>query len=103
MSMIGYLRCMLRLRPATTNFLRPSPVTLHRDTRRRLRKIRRMVMTTPGSVRRLTPQEILGKLDSQFEKARESGDLSFFPSTVHKHTDIGVDVTSSLVLFFFAA
>lgn len=45
-------------------------------------------------VRRFTPQEIVAKLDSQFEKARGSGDLLFFPSTVHKHTDVGVDVRS---------
>jgi len=49
-----------------------------------------MAATEP--VKRFTPQEIVAKLDSQFEKARESGDLLFFPSTVHKHTDVGVDV-----------
>lgn len=49
-----------------------------------------MAATEP--VRRFTPQEIVAKLDSQFEKARGSGDLLFFPSTVHKHTDAGIDV-----------
>lgn len=49
-----------------------------------------MAATEP--VKRFTPQEVVAKLDSQFEKARESGDLFFFPSTVHKHTDAGIDV-----------
>lgn len=53
-------------------------------------------MASTEPVKRLTPQEILAKVDSQFEKARESGDLLFFPSTVYKHTDIGVDVRSLL-------
>lgn len=57
-----------------------------------------MDVTTTGPVKRFTPQEIVGKVDSQFEKARESGDLLFFPSTVHKHTDVGVDVSSTLPL-----
>ena len=52
-------------------------------------------MVTTEPVKRLTPQEIVGKLDSQFDKALESGDLSFFPSTVHEHTDTGVDVSFS--------
>jgi len=53
-------------------------------------------MSTTEPVNRFTPQEIIAKLDSQFEKARQSGDLLFFPSTVHKHTDVGVDVRFSL-------
>ena len=72
--------------------IRPIPVNVYRGTRRRFRK---SVMATTEPVKRLTPQEIVGKLDSQFEKALESGDLSFFPSTVHKHTDTGVDVSFS--------
>ena len=49
-------------------------------------------MATPEPIKRFTPQEIITKLDSQFEKARRSGDLLFFPSTVHKYTDAGIDV-----------
>lgn len=49
-------------------------------------------MATTEPVKRLTPQEVIAKLDPQFEKACESGDLLFFPSTVHKHTDAGIDV-----------
>ena len=52
-------------------------------------------MTTTEPTKRFTPEEMVGKLDSQFEKAHESGDLLFFPSTVHKHTDVGVDVSFS--------
>lgn len=57
-------------------------------------------MTAAEPVKRFTPQEIVAKLDSQFKKARESGDLLFFPSTVHKHTDVGVDVRFTLLLSF---
>lgn len=53
-----------------------------------------MAATEPAQ--RFTPQEIVGNLDSQFEKARESGDLSFFPSTVYKHTDVGVEFEITL-------
>ncbi|PCH43417.1 ATP adenylyltransferase [Wolfiporia cocos MD-104 SS10] len=38
-----------------------------------------------------TPAEIIVKLPEAFEKARESGDLLFFPSTVHKHRDSDVE------------
>ena len=55
-------------------------------------------MASTEPVKRFTPQEIVAKLDSKFEKARESGDLLFFPSTVHKHTDVGVDVCFPLPL-----
>ena len=51
-------------------------------------------MATTEPTKRFTPQEIVARLDSQFERARESGDLLFFPSTIHKHTDVGVDVRS---------
>lgn len=57
-----------------------------------------MAATEP--VQRFTPQEIITKLGSQFEKARESGDLLFFPSTVHKHTDAGIDVRFLLFVSF---
>ena len=73
---------------------KPIPATRRRDTRRGFGQ---RVMSTTEPVKRFTPQEVLAKLDSQFERARESGDLLFFPSTVHKHTDVGVDV--SFLLF----
>ena len=57
-----------------------------------------MAATEP--VQRFTSQEIIAKLGSQFEKARESGDLLFFPSTVHKHTDAGIDVRFLLFVSF---
>lgn len=36
--------------------------------------------------------EIISSLPARFDKARESGDLLFFPSTVHKHSEFGVEV-----------
>ncbi|KAL1941971.1 hypothetical protein VTO73DRAFT_6501 [Trametes versicolor] len=36
-------------------------------------------------------EAILAKLPEAFEKAQASGDLLFFPSTVHKHTENGVE------------
>ena len=35
---------------------------------------------------------IVAKLVENFDKARESGDLLFFPSTVHTHAENGVEV-----------
>jgi|ERR1700722_13107255 len=35
---------------------------------------------------------IISKLPSSFDKALSSGDLIFFPSTVHKHSENGVEV-----------
>lgn len=37
-------------------------------------------------------EAILAKLPEAFEKAQASGDLLFFPSTVHKHIENGVEV-----------
>ncbi|EPQ57184.1 hypothetical protein GLOTRDRAFT_115218 [Gloeophyllum trabeum ATCC 11539] len=34
-----------------------------------------------------TPEEIINRLQGKFEKAREEGDLLFFPSTVQKHQE----------------
>ena len=53
-------------------------------------------MATTEPPKRFTPQEIVTKLGPQFENARESGDLFFFPSTTHRHTDAGIDVRSLL-------
>jgi len=74
--------------------VRPTPVSLHRDTQRRLEQ---RVMAATEPVKRFTPQEIVAQLDSKFEKARESGDLLFFPSTANKHRDVGVDVRVLLI------
>ena len=42
--------------------------------------------------------EIVAKLSDSFEKARTSGDLLFFPSTLHTHAENGVEVRSACVL-----
>lgn len=39
-----------------------------------------------------TVKEIISKLPEAFDKALEQGDLLFFPSTVHKHTESNVEV-----------
>ncbi|KAG7098802.1 hypothetical protein E1B28_000707 [Marasmius oreades] len=39
----------------------------------------------------MLPQEIIAKLPSQYEKALASGDLFFFPSSVHHHYESGVE------------
>ncbi|TFK83200.1 HIT-like protein [Polyporus arcularius HHB13444] len=38
-----------------------------------------------------THKEILAKLPENFDKARESGDLLFFPSSVHTHAENGIE------------
>lgn len=47
-----------------------------------------------------TPEEIFSKLSDSFGKAQQSGDLLFFPSTIHKHAEYGVEVCKSSVKFF---
>ncbi|KAJ8514388.1 hypothetical protein ONZ45_g8050 [Pleurotus djamor] len=39
----------------------------------------------------LTPSDLVRLVPTQYEKARESGDLLFFPSTVEKHPELGVE------------
>ena len=39
-----------------------------------------------------TPSAIISALRPAFEKGKESGDLLFFPSQVHTHQDLGIDV-----------
>ena len=39
-----------------------------------------------------TQEEILAKLPEAFDKARASGDLLFFPSSVHTHKEHDVEV-----------
>lgn len=43
-----------------------------------------------------TPAEIIAQLPVGFERAREAGDVLFFPSTIHKHKEFGVEVCESL-------
>ena len=46
--------------------------------------------------------EIVAKLPEAFERARASGDLLFFPSTVHTHSEAGVDVSAPFRSFLVA-
>ena len=39
-----------------------------------------------------TPEQIIAKLPERFDKARDEGDLLFFPSTIQKHHEFGVEV-----------
>jgi len=39
----------------------------------------------------LTPTKIIAKIPESFDKAQEAGDLLFFPSTIHKHSEFDVD------------
>ena len=48
--------------------------------------------TATGRSGMSTHKEIVAKLVENFGKARESGDLLFFPSTVHTHAENGVEV-----------
>lgn len=41
-----------------------------------------------------SPAEIITRIPTQFAKAKQDGDLFFYPSTVHSHTEIGIDVRS---------
>ncbi|TFL01463.1 HIT-like domain-containing protein [Pterulicium gracile] len=38
-----------------------------------------------------SPAEIITRIPTQFAKAKQDGDLFFYPSTVHSHTEIGID------------
>ncbi|KAI0339771.1 hypothetical protein BDW22DRAFT_1335536 [Trametopsis cervina] len=38
-----------------------------------------------------TPAEIIAQLPAGFERAKEAGDVLFFPSTVHTHNEFGVE------------
>ena len=42
-----------------------------------------------------TQAEIIAQLPARFEKAKEEGDLFFFPSTTHKHEAYGTEVCKS--------
>jgi ATP adenylyltransferase len=39
-----------------------------------------------------TPPAIVSAIRPAFEKGKASGDLLFFPSEVHTHKDLGIDV-----------
>lgn len=41
--------------------------------------------------------EIIKRLPESFEHARAGGDLLFFPSSIHTHNEIGVDVSPSFI------
>ncbi len=43
--------------------------------------------------------ELVRQIPTSYEKAVTSGDLLFFPSTVHKHVDVDVEVSDSALLF----
>lgn len=40
----------------------------------------------------MSPADIISKIPSQYEKAKESGDLLFFPSIVVNHREPEIDV-----------
>ena len=40
----------------------------------------------------VTPPAIVSAIRPAFEKGKASGDLLFFPSEVHTHKDLGIDV-----------
>lgn len=46
------------------------------------------------------PSEVISKLPESFEKGLASGDLLFFPSTVYKHEDYGVQVQTTRSVVF---
>ena len=48
-----------------------------------------------------TPEQIVAKLPESFDKARESGDVLFFESTVQKHEEYGVEVSKSTSLSIY--
>lgn len=50
-----------------------------------------------------TPADVIAQLPAGFDKAKESGDLLFFPSTVHKHSEFGVEVSLSPLVVHPAA
>lgn len=43
--------------------------------------------------------ELVRQIPTSYEKAVTSGDLLFFPSTVHKHVDVDVEVSCSVPPF----
>ena len=53
------------------------------------------VEVSPGAPS--TPKEIISSLPECFDKAKESGELLFFPSTVHTHPENGVEVCLTLL------
>ena len=39
-----------------------------------------------------TPSAIISAIRAAFHKGKESGDLLFFPSQIHTHKDLSIDV-----------
>lgn len=48
--------------------------------------------STPYILSMSQHEVIINRLSEQFTKARDAGDLLFFPSTVHSHEEAGVEV-----------
>ena len=48
-----------------------------------------------------TAPAIVSAIRPAFEKGKASGDLLFFPSEVHTHSDLGIDVGKSTTLYFY--
>jgi ATP adenylyltransferase len=46
----------------------------------------------------MSAADIIAKIPSRYRKAKESGDLLFFPSTVDRHRETNIDVEVSLRL-----
>jgi hypothetical protein len=42
-----------------------------------------------------TPSAIISAIRPAFDKGKESGDLLFFPSQIHTHKDLAIDVGST--------
>lgn len=56
------------------------------------RRLISSVMASRKVMSASTPSAIISALRPAFEKGKESGDLLFFPSQVHTHQDLGIDV-----------
>ncbi|KAJ8077213.1 bifunctional AP-4-A phosphorylase/ADP sulfurylase [Marasmius tenuissimus] len=46
----------------------------------------------------MLPPEVIAKIPSQYEQALDAGDLFFFPSTVHTHSESGIEYEIRLCL-----
>lgn len=57
---------------------------------------KRETMTTSTQI---SQSEVISSLPERFTKAKDAGDLLFFPSTVHKHEEHGVQVSEFPVPF----
>ena len=46
----------------------------------------------PITGKTMSPQDIISKVSTSFHKALDSKDIFFFPSTITKHVELGVEV-----------